>query len=65
MRHSDADQVAIIAAGITLHESLRAFEQLESEGIRVRVIDAYSVKPIDKEALHEAARVTGGRLRRG
>ncbi|MGD1148854.1 MAG: transketolase [Thermoanaerobaculaceae bacterium] len=62
VRHSDADQVAIIAAGITLHESLRAYEKLKSEGIRVRVIDAYSVKPIDKETLHEAARVTGGRL---
>lgn len=62
VRHSDADQVAIIAAGITLHESLRAYEQLKSDGIRVRVIDAYSVKPIDKEALHQAAQVTGGRL---
>jgi transketolase len=62
VRHSDADRVAIIAAGITLHESLRAYEQLQSEGIRVRVIDAYSVKPIDREALHEAARATAGRL---
>ena len=62
VRHSDGDQVAIIAAGITLHESLRAYVQLQSEGIRVRVIDAYSVKPIDVEALQEAARVTGGRL---
>jgi transketolase len=62
VRHSNSDQVAIIAAGITLHESLRAYEQLKSEGIRVRVIDAYSVKPIDKEALHQAARVTGGRI---
>jgi len=62
VRHSDEDRVAIIAAGITLHESLRAYEQLKSEGIRVRVIDAYSVKPIDKEALHQAAEVTGGRL---
>jgi len=62
VRHSDEDQVAIIAAGITLHESLRAFEQLRSEGIRARVIDAYTVKPIDRESLHEAARVTGGRL---
>ncbi len=62
VRQSDADQVAIVAAGITVHESLRAFEQLASEGIRARVIDAYSVKPIDKECLHEAARVTGGRL---
>jgi len=62
VRHSDEDRVAIIAAGITLHESLRAYEQLKSEGIRARVIDAYSVKPIDKEALHQAAEVTGGRL---
>jgi transketolase len=62
VRHSDADQVTIIAAGITLHESLRAYEQLRSEGIRVRVIDAYSVKPIDKEALHQAAQVTEGRF---
>ncbi len=62
VRHSDTDQVAIIAAGITLHESLRAYEQLQSEGIRVRVIDVYSIKPIDVEALQEAARVTGGRL---
>jgi transketolase len=62
VRHSDADQVAIVAAGITLHESLQAYEELKSEGIRTRVIDAYSVKPIDKKSLHEAARVTGGRL---
>ena len=62
VRRSDGDQVAIIAAGITLHESLRACEQLASEGIRARVIDAYSVKPIDQASLHEAARVTGGRL---
>ncbi len=62
VRHSDSDQVAIIAAGITLHESIRAYELLKSEGIRVRVIDAYCVKPIDKVALHQAAQVTGGRL---
>jgi transketolase len=62
LRRSDTDHVAIIAAGITLHESLRAYEQLKSEGILVRVIDAYSVKPIDAETLHEAARVTEGRL---
>jgi transketolase len=62
VRHSGGDLVAIIAAGITVHESLRACEQLKSEGIRARVIDAYSVKPIDKESLHEAARVTRGRL---
>jgi transketolase len=62
VRHSDADQVAIIAAGITLHESMRACDQLKSESIRVRVVDAYCVKPIDKVVLHQAAQVTGGRL---
>jgi transketolase len=62
LRQSDADRVAIIAAGITVHESLRAYQRLQSEGIRVRVIDAYSIKPIDKAALHEAAQATGGRL---
>ncbi len=60
LRRSDADQATIVAAGVTLHESLRAYEQLKSEGVQVRVIDAYSVKPIDVEALHEAARVPGG-----
>ncbi|MCE5327097.1 MAG: transketolase [Planctomycetaceae bacterium] len=62
VRHSDKDQVAVIAAGITLHESLLAYEQLKLDGIAIRVIDAYSVKPIDREVLHEAAEVTGGRL---
>ena len=62
VRKSDADQAVIVAAGITLHESLKAYEQLRSEGINIRVIDAYSVKPIDTEALREAARTTGGRL---
>ncbi|MEO7102132.1 MAG: transketolase [Gemmatimonadaceae bacterium] len=62
LRRSDNDQVTIVAAGITLHESLSAYEQLKSEGILVRVIDAYSVKPIDVEALHEAARATAGRI---
>jgi transketolase len=62
VRRSERDRVAIVAAGITLHESLRAYDQLESKGIRVRVIDAYSIKPIDKECLREAARATGGRL---
>jgi transketolase len=62
VKHSDVDRVAIIAAGVTLHESLRAYEQLESEGIRARVIDAYSIKPVDKETLRKAAQATGGRL---
>ena len=62
VRHSDRDQVAVIAAGITVHEALKAYEVLKSEGITVRVIDAYSVKPIDRETLHGAARDTLGKL---
>ncbi len=62
VHHSDGDKVAVIAAGITLHETNKAYERLKSEGIIIRVIDAYSVKPIDKETLHRAAQDTGGKL---
>jgi transketolase len=62
LRQSDSDQVAIIAAGITLHEALKAYDQLKTEGIAVRVIDAYTVKPIDAGTLQQAARDTGGKL---
>jgi transketolase len=47
----DGDDLAIVAAGITLHEALRAAETLAEEGIGARVIDCYSVKPIDGETL--------------
>ena len=62
VRQSEADQVALIGAGVTLHNCLAAAEELEGAGIRARVIDLYSVKPVDVEALREASRVTGGRL---
>ena len=62
LRSSERDQVAIVAAGITVHEALEAASRLEAEGIRARVIDLYSVKPIDAATLREAARVTEGRL---
>ena len=55
------DQVAVIAAGITVHEAIEAADRLNAT-IRVRVIDAYSVKPIDTGALLDAVRATGGRL---
>jgi transketolase len=61
-RRSGADQVALVGAGITLHEALKAADALEAEGISARVIDAYSVKPIDAATLREAARDCGGRL---
>lgn len=59
---SDNDQVTVVAAGITLHESLSAYEQLLSEGITIRVIDAYSVKPIDEETLLAAAEEAGNKI---
>ncbi|GCE46630.1 transketolase [Thermosporothrix hazakensis] len=59
LRESDADQVAVIAAGITVHEALQAYDQLRSEGITIRVIDAYSVKPIDNETVLAASQAVG------
>jgi transketolase len=56
------DDVAIVAAGITLHESLKAADRLAAEGIDARVIDLYSVKPVDAETLRAAADATGGRV---
>jgi transketolase len=60
VRHSDHDAVTIVGAGITLHEALKAADTLAAEGIAARVIDAYSVKPIDGETLKAAARETQG-----
>ena len=62
LRHSDKDQATIVAAGITVGEALKAYDQLKSRGILVRVIDAYSVKPIDRQTLHAAAREAGGKI---
>ena len=62
IRESDADKVTIVAAGVTLHEALKAHEILAEEGIAARIIDLYSVKPIDKEALQKAASETNNTL---
>jgi transketolase len=62
LRSHDDDQVALVGAGVTLHQCLAAADRLEGEGIRTRVIDLYSVKPVDAETLAAAAQVTGGRL---
>ncbi|MEV7344509.1 transketolase [Streptomyces sp. NPDC093544] len=59
LRESDEDRLTLVAAGVTVHESLAAAESLEREGIRVRVIDLYSVKPVDCRTLREAAEQTG------
>jgi transketolase len=55
LRQSASDDVAIVAAGITVHEALEAADRLASEGIAVRIIDLYSVKPIDEATLRTAA----------
>jgi transketolase len=59
VRESDTDAVTLVGAGITLHEALRAAEMLEADGIHARVIDLYSVKPIDAETVRAAGRATG------
>ena len=53
---------SLIGAGVTLHEALKAADTLAEEGINARVIDLYSVKPIDVETLAAASTATGGRL---
>ena len=59
VRRTDDDAVTLIGAGITLHEALKAADALAAEGIDARVIDLYSVKPIDAETVRAAARETG------
>ena len=59
LRSGGADQVTIIAAGITVHEALRAADDLATGGVPARVIDLYSVKPVDAQMLRAAAADTG------
>lgn len=55
---SKDDAVTLIGAGITLHECIKAYEELKGQGIAVRVIDLYSIKPVDVKTLRQAARET-------
>ncbi|NEB21992.1 transketolase [Streptomyces coelicoflavus] len=59
LRSSDADRLTVVAAGVTLHEALAAADALKADGIPVRVIDLYSVKPVDRATLRAAAEETG------
>jgi transketolase len=59
VRSTEDDDVTIVAAGITVHEALEAAGSLADDGISARVIDCYSVKPIDSETLRVAAEATG------
>ena len=62
LRQSAADVVTIVAAGVTVFEALRAHDELKAAGTPVRVIDLYSLQPIDGEGLMAAGRATGGRF---
>ncbi len=60
LRQSDSDVATVIGAGVTLFEALAAYDELQKEGINIRVIDLYSVKPVDAETLMAAAKATKG-----
>jgi transketolase len=62
IRKSESDRLTIAAAGVTLFEALKAYDQLKAAGIAVRVIDLYSIVPIDRTTLLENARATQGRV---
>ena len=62
LRHSGADVATLIGAGVTLHICLAAADTLARSGVTVRVIDCYSLKPIDVVTLREASVQTGGRF---
>ena len=62
VRESGDDRVTVIGAGITLHEAVKAADELAGEGINIRVVDLYSVKPVDYDTVHAAVAATGGRV---
>jgi transketolase len=62
LRESDQDVATVIGAGVTVFEALKAYDQLAAEGTRIRIIDLYSVAPVDRDALVAAGRASQGRL---
>ncbi|XP_062396627.1 transketolase-like protein 2 [Sardina pilchardus] len=62
VRQSDSDRVTVIGAGVTLHEALTAADQLAGEGVNIRVIDPFTIKPLDAGTIVSSARATGGRI---
>jgi transketolase len=60
VRQGRNDKAAVIGAGVTLFEALKAYDLLKKEGIEIRVIDAYSLQPVDAKTMTEAGRATGG-----
>jgi transketolase len=62
LRSGPADAVTLVGAGVTVHESLAAADLLAADGIAARVVDCYSVKPIDQQTLVASCQATGGRI---
>jgi len=62
LRQSQADQLTIVAAGVTVFEALKAHDQLKAAGIAVRVVDLYSVSPVDQATLLKCARAAQNRI---
>jgi transketolase len=62
LRQSDADAATVIGAGVTVFEALRAYDELAARDMRIRVVDLYSVQPVDAAALVRCARETNGRV---
>lgn len=62
LRKSPEDKLLIVAAGVIVHEALQAHEELRRQNIETRVIDLFSLRPIDQVALVEAAKAVGGRV---
>jgi transketolase len=62
LRESSNDAVTVVGAGITVFEALKAYDALKAEGVVIRVVDLYTVAPVDRAALVAAGRATGGEL---
>jgi transketolase len=60
LRKGDKDRALVVAGGITVFETLAAYDQLQKDGVSVRVIDLFSVQPIDRDELIASARAAGG-----
>jgi transketolase len=62
LRESADDAVTVIGGGVTVFEALKAYDQLKAAGTSIRVVDLYSVSPVDRDALIAAGRATRGHL---
>ncbi|XP_025270599.1 transketolase-like protein 2 isoform X2 [Camponotus floridanus] len=62
IKSSANDQVLVIGAGVTLHEAIKAADELAKNGVNIRVIDPFTIKPIDAQTIIKNAKEVGGRI---